>query len=1240
MNVSSIHGEITLDASGYKKGIDEAAKATRQLGDLLGDAKARFAAFGSEEARATIDCIAHTEAEKKLANQLQKSAETLRLEAAFARDLSTAHARLTAIREGESAIAQKVISQYAQMTVEEQKELTAAREAIATHEAQEKALAKLGAEAERLPQRLRMIGRAMTQVGREMTQTLTLPILAAGAGILKAGVDVDKGMDAIQIATGATGQRLKALQADFKAVGSTVPNSLADVGKAVGEVATRTGLTGPPLEALTRRLLTMQRLMGGDLAQSLEQTTRLFGDWGVKVGQQSRVLDLLGRAHEQTGINLGKLTRELVMFGAPLRTVGFSLEQSVALFGKWNREGVNAEQVATSIRIAVSRMVKAGVQDIPGAFQAAIKAIQAAKSPADALALSFKLFGARAGTDMARAIREGRFAIDDLARSLVAGGGTILDTAKKTDDFGERFAVLRNKVELALQPLGSRLMDALDNLGKSLTANVPRLTALIDGFLKLPVPVQRAAEATLLIVAGAGPALVAIGKLISAWGAVRLMMQSAAAQAVLTQAAVAGPWIAAAIAAIGALAYAWNTDLGGMKTAVVELGREISEWWNGTVKPILTAFGEGAASIGHNFVLRFNAMRDAVNDLTGALMRSAAGRKAIEAVRSAGQAQQGALGGVSGFGMLFNRLGQNAAERTQREQFRGLADYQDVPPGAFAPRPRPPAPPVPRPAYTGVSPFADPLKKARAPKLTAEQKEGIRFAEELAQAQARLSSVLAGEDNIAAQVAARYHLLSAARRADLVSVLERIRKAEDEKKAHLEVVQAIDSARLALLKSRAAAGAGEFSRQAVALDVFKKKWADLSKEQQGATDKILKWKIEQKGIDQGKEQVDNLKKSLADLQLEYEGLTAATEIQRFVATDLHRHWGTLTEDEKILAAQTLQMKLNIRDVNAAHKASVTLVKQQAEAFDNLGQLLDQATAKNMELKGATDAQVDAFKLLAMQLDLTDPAVLDLVQAYLTMVDANEQLEASTKAAAAAAREKEKIDNLLANTMADLSAEYDQLTGKEPEQTRAINRLIRSHRVLTVEQQKQLAQIRQMFRQRELMRSVREFADGMEGIFENAFEGLSRGFKGFFQGIYQGFRQLLMKMAAEYLASQLKQVVLKGLTALISAATGGGGGGGGGAVPSGGGWGGGFAMGGSVQGGRPIMVGEEGAELFVPRSSGMIVPHNQLAGAGGHTFNVTVNVQGEHLPAARQNASAMAQKIGRELSRQQRRNGSG
>ena len=50
----------------------------------------------------------------------------------------------------------------------------------------------------------------------------------------------------------------------------------------------------------------------------------------------------------------------------------------------------------------------------------------------------------------------------------------------------------------------------------------------------------------------------------------------------------------------------------------------------------------------------------------------------------------------------------------------------------------------------------------------------------------------------------------------------------------------------------------------------------------------------------------------------------------------------------------------------------------------------------------------------------------------------------------------------------------------------------------------------------------------------------------------------------------------------------------------------FANGGRPPVGKPSIVGEKGPELFVPRSSGTIIPNNKLGGGGG-TNNVVVNV---------------------------------
>ena len=56
------------------------------------------------------------------------------------------------------------------------------------------------------------------------------------------------------------------------------------------------------------------------------------------------------------------------------------------------------------------------------------------------------------------------------------------------------------------------------------------------------------------------------------------------------------------------------------------------------------------------------------------------------------------------------------------------------------------------------------------------------------------------------------------------------------------------------------------------------------------------------------------------------------------------------------------------------------------------------------------------------------------------------------------------------------------------------------------------------------------------------------------------------------------------------------------------FGGGKAEGGSVKAGTSYVVGERGAEMFVPKTDGVIIPNNKLGG-GGNVTNLNINVTG-------------------------------
>jgi phage-related minor tail protein len=284
--------------------------------------------------------------------------------------------------------------------------------------------------------------------------------LAAGKGLFEVGKTFDQVNDTIRVGTGATGKALKGLQDDAKAVGRNVPAEFADIGTAVADLNTRLGLTGKPLQDMSARFLNLSRITGTDLATNIADITRVFGDWGIKSRDQAGAMDKLFRASQATGAGIDSLSQQVVQFGAPLRQMGFSFEQSLALFGKFEKEGVNIETVMSGMRQGLGRMAKAG--EAPAeTFRRVSEEIKNAGSVGEANAISLELFGQRAGPDMAAAIREGKFELDDLVNTITNGTDTINAAAKDTESFAEQWQMFKNRVLVGLEPIASKLFSAI-----------------------------------------------------------------------------------------------------------------------------------------------------------------------------------------------------------------------------------------------------------------------------------------------------------------------------------------------------------------------------------------------------------------------------------------------------------------------------------------------------------------------------------------------------------------------------------------------------------------------------------------------------------------------------------------------------------------------------------------------------------------------------------------------------------
>ncbi len=367
-------------------------------------------------------------------------------------------------------------------------------------------------------------------VGESLTKYVTLPLTAAGGAAIYAAVEIDKGLDKIRTSTGATGKRMAELEQSFKTVFKAVPTDAETAGMAIAELSTRTGQTGKALEDLAKQELELARITGEDLKGQIEASTRVFGDWSIATESQGAAMDFMFKTSQATGVGFTDLSNKLVQFGAPLRQMGFDFETSAALLGKFHKEGVNTELVMGSMRIALGKMAKEGITDANQALQAITGQIKAVGSASEANRIAIEMFGARAGPDMAAAIREGRFEVNQLVKDLKASDETILKAAEATKDFGDRWIQSKNKIMLALEPVGTKILEVLDQKVIPLVVKAGDvLQVLVDWFSDLDDSTQTTVIVLAGLAAAAGPVILAISGIYSSAAAVLPVLSSLAA---------------------------------------------------------------------------------------------------------------------------------------------------------------------------------------------------------------------------------------------------------------------------------------------------------------------------------------------------------------------------------------------------------------------------------------------------------------------------------------------------------------------------------------------------------------------------------------------------------------------------------------------------------------------------------------------------------------------------------------
>ncbi len=470
------------------------------------------------------------------------------------------------------------------------------------------------ADLEEYAKKLQATGDKAKNAGGALSKNVTAPIIATGVAATAAWVKIDEAYDNIAAGTGALGDDLLALQDVFDEVYGSMPVTAEDASAAVAGLNTRFGFTGDALSKASKEFLKFSRVSNTDVSSAIQLVSRAMGDASIPADEYAGILDSLTSASQASGLSIDKLTENLTKYGAPMRALGYTTQESIAIFAQWEKAGVNTEIAFSGMKKAISNWSAEG-KDARVEFKKMLTEIAECPDIASATSLAIETFGAKAGPDLADAIQGGRFSIEEMTKTLEQSGGALENTYNAMLSPSDKAKVAMNDLTLAGAELGDVIQQALSPIFEALASI---LSAVTNWFKSLNDTTKTIIVIIAGIVAAIGPLLVIIGTLAGSVSKIILMYTeykkaSAGVQgstSLLTKVMGAlSPPIIAIIAVIGAVVAAlvqlWNTNedfRNSVQSALESIQSVFSNLWITILQPIFTSIKEIIMDVWENGV--------------------------------------------------------------------------------------------------------------------------------------------------------------------------------------------------------------------------------------------------------------------------------------------------------------------------------------------------------------------------------------------------------------------------------------------------------------------------------------------------------------------------------------------------------------------------------------------------------------------------------------------------------------
>lgn len=385
----------------------------------------------------------------------------------------------------------------------------------------EQTMAGLGDRIGPATQRLDGLSDTFNRTGRTLSRNVTLPVLAMGGAILNTSGNFEQGMNKVRALTGAAGDDLDTMREQAKQLGSTTKFSATEAADAMGFLA-MAGFESNQIVSAMPSVLELAAAANLDLASSADITSNILSGYGLEVEQLGAANDALVATLTNTNVDLSMLGEAFKFVGPVAKGAGVDFNEAAAAIGLLGNAGIQGGMAGTSLRGAISRLIKPtgeaadtlealGIEalDSSGNLKPLDNIIQQLEESGATTADMMTIFGQRAGPAMMALVEQGSDALRDLTGTLEESGGTAGDIAAiQMEGFKGGMVELKSAAEGLMIAFGeSGMLEAFTGFANKITEVLRNLTQTNPEILRMITIVAGLAAAF-------GPLLIFVAKIL------------------------------------------------------------------------------------------------------------------------------------------------------------------------------------------------------------------------------------------------------------------------------------------------------------------------------------------------------------------------------------------------------------------------------------------------------------------------------------------------------------------------------------------------------------------------------------------------------------------------------------------------------------------------------------------------------------------------------------------------------